>query len=322
MRLSVAAALVAVLLAASHLRADYDAPTFEDLARDSTAIVDATVVAISEEGHATLHIHKHLIGKDAPTTLVGIGLRCTQQLKDLIQPRGRYVLCLNGDKLFEAAARFHTREIAGKVEYEYRDWRHPGKNHWLEPVRFAEVLRVARAVRLQLSDDDDDPVKPLKSTIKCFVRNETDKPLVMPQGYTELTCLMAGGVMLGPMRAVDPPKPKSAGTVGDPARPTIEIAPGKEERLFELPLDEILIKDRSAPKWRWSWMLRPEPPLSPVHKWREPGFHDHVAFQVDVNLSANLRAALPFYLLGETRPGEFARSNRALLKVKPASSGE
>ncbi|MBC7817914.1 MAG: hypothetical protein IAG10_13565 [Planctomycetaceae bacterium] len=322
----VLAALFVVLMAAPNLRADYDPPTFEDLARDSTAIVDATVVSVSEEGHATLQIHKHLLGKEAPTLLVGIDLTCTPDrnlLKDFLRPNNRYVLCLRDNKVFESGARFHVRETDGKVEYEYRDWRFPSKNHWMEPARFAEVLRAARAVRLELSDEVYDPVLPSKATIKCFVRNETDKPMVMPKGYSESTWLTAGGVTLAQRRATDlPSKPTSAGKVDRPARPTIEIPPGKEVLLFELPLDEILIKDRSAPKWRWDWMRRPAPPLSPIHLWRKPGYQFAAVFQVDVNLFAKAAVGPPDYLPEKVLPGEFARSNRVTLKVKPTSTAE
>ena len=307
-----------VPMTAASLRADYVEPTFEDLARDSTAIVDASVVTISEEGHVTLKIHKHLLGKDAPATLVGFHTSRDpdRKLRDFVMPKSRYVLCLHENKLFEEGARFHAREIDGKVEYEYRDWRHPAKNHWMEPARFAEVLRVARAVRLELSEEVYDPVEPSKATIKCFVRNETDKPIVLPEGYSEFTLLAGGPVTLrGRSAREQQSKPSSAGKVDPPARPTIEIPPGKEELLFELSLDEILIKDRSAPKWSWDWMRRPEPPLSPIHKWRKPGYHEATGFQVEVNLSAKVGVVPSEFHSKDPVPGELARSNRVALKV-------
>ena len=61
MKLVFAVSLFAVLIAPYGTRADYDRPTFEELARESTAIVAATVVEFSQDGHAKLEIHRHLL---------------------------------------------------------------------------------------------------------------------------------------------------------------------------------------------------------------------------------------------------------------------
>jgi hypothetical protein len=316
MRFLCAVVLSFVLASPSRCAAE-ELPTFEDLARKSTAIIDATVVAVSAEGHASLTIHKHISGRDAPNLLVGIALNGTpdRTLKDFLMPKSRYVLFLQMNKLFDAGARFHVRESGGKLEYEYRDWRRAGKTVWMTPSRFAEVLRVARAVRLELSDEVYDPVKATKATIKCFVRNESDQPLVLPSGYSKITDLAGNGIWLrqgiGGGERSNPPKLECEN------ERMIEIAPGKEGLLFELSLDEILLKNPDSSKWRWDWPRRSSPPSSPVFRAQTGNYQDNIDFQVYVNLSGDEEAQRRVFMGLDTRndPGDIATSNRARLVI-------
>ena len=80
----------------------------------------------------------------------------------------------------------------------------------------------------------------------------------------------------------------------------LTIARGKEQKLFELSLAEILVPQRGkegpAGKWGWDWGRRPEPPQSPIHKWREPGYEESARFFVEVKTNHGKAASEPVTL--------------------------
>ncbi len=84
------------------------------------------------------------------------------------------------------------------------------------------------------------------------------------------------------------------------------VEPGKEQVVFELPLDDILLPAGKADAaWRWDWPRRLAPPPSPLYKQRSQGFVDRVAFTATVKL-------------GDVE----ATSDEAVLKVKASKSGD
>ena len=44
--------------------------------------------------------------------------------------------------------------------------------------------------------------------------------------------------------------------------------------------------DKPDGDWRWDWMRRPEPPRSPVHNYRKPGYVDKAEFRAEVMVGA------------------------------------
>jgi hypothetical protein len=137
--------ILAVVLACSTSRdvsADYDPPPFEAIAQGSTAIVDATVLELTSEGHAKLKIHRYLKGKEAPATLTGIFLTCDSRLPRILKAGTRYILCIRGSQLFEELTYYPIRERDGRLECHYRDSR-SGIASWMTIARFAEKLETA-----------------------------------------------------------------------------------------------------------------------------------------------------------------------------------
>lgn len=152
------------------------------------------------------------------------------------------------------------------------------------------------SVNLVLSERGLNPAKP-KGNLKCVVRNDTSKPVEVPVGYDgEQVLLRSGQLTLHP-----------AFSIRDRASPNQEsrlkmavLRPGQEQVVFELPLARILRLDEQADKeWRWNWPRRPEPPRSPIHRWRQPGFNPQAIFQAKVTVG-----------------GEGVLSNTAMLQVK------
>ena len=69
--------------------------------------------------------------------------------------------------------------------------------------------------------------------------------------------------------------------------------------IFDLPLGDILKGERKTNSpWRWSWMKRQAPPLTPIHK-RGPGYVDRATFLATVEVR-----------------GQTLKSNAAVLEVK------
>ena len=154
------------------------------------------------------------------------------------------------------------------------------------------------SVSLVLSEETYDPTKPSTGVIKCVVKNGTAAAVRVPEEYdAEQVLLMSGGLTLYPApRARSETKPVD----GESAKPML-LEPGEERVVFELPLDEILLKDdESRKKWRWDWRRRPEPPRSPIHRWRRLGYNATATFLVNIKFGR-----------------EIVRSNSVELKVTP-----
>jgi hypothetical protein len=130
------------------------------------------------------------------------------------------------------------------------------------------------SVRLSFSVEEYDPSKPSQAVMKCVVSNNSYLPLHVPVGFD-------GGYVRVQSGLLTLSKNKRA-------KEDVQLAwvePGQQQVVFELPLDDILLKtgERDA-AWRWDWPRRPEPPRSPIHPYRKPGFLDQASFSVSLDL--------------------------------------
>src|SRR5437660_6965872 len=124
----------------------------------------------------------------------------------------------------------------------------------------------------------------------CGVHKGTNQAIEVPVGYGGRGVSVTGGAVTL-YRRLQP---------GEEGVKFVRVEPGKERVVFELPLGDILKGEgkRDSP-WRWSWMRRPEPPLTPIHKYRKPGYVDRATFLATVEVR-----------------GQTLKSNEAVLKVK------
>jgi hypothetical protein len=163
-----------------------------------------------------------------------------------------------------------------------------------DPVKLKAMDRKV-TVRLSFSTEEYDPSKPSKATMKCVVQNNSPSPVHVPVGFDGGYIRIQSGLLtLG----------KGKKTKEDVKLDWVE--PGQEQVIFELSLDEVLqgTGERKGP-WLWNWQRRPEPPRSPIHKYRKPGFVDQASFTVSLDLG-----------------GYTLTSEGAVLKVKSAEIQE
>lgn len=167
----------------------------------------------------------------------------------------------------------------------------------------AYIAKQPIAVRLIIPNEVFDPDNPSDNVIRCIVRNNTKKPVELPDGYASGT--LRGEIDEG--RALVLRERNAAETK------KVQVLPGSEALLFELPLQEILLKPFPAngeSNWEWKWDMAPRlmdvrslpaPPESPIG---ESGNWHSVTFYVE----------LPFWK-SETETG-WVESNHAILRVK------
>ncbi len=130
------------------------------------------------------------------------------------------------------------------------------------------------SVLVSFSVEEYDPKTPSKAVMKCVVRNDTPTGLHVPVGFDGGYVRVKGGSLT---------LYKSKKDQGDVKLVWVES--GKEQVIFELPLDDILPGTRKGDSpWYWSWDRRPAPPTSPIHKNREKGFVDQASFTVSLDL--------------------------------------
>src|SRR5262249_6081178 len=137
------------------------------------------------------------------------------------------------------------------------------------------------AVRLIIPNEVFDPDNPSDNLIRCIVRNNTKAPVELLEGYSSGT--LRAEIEEGRVLVLHERTPVEAKGV--------KILPGNDALLFELPLQEILLKPASANDagtwvWRWDTGPRimdirslPEAPASPVG---ENGNWRSVTFQVEL----------------------------------------
>lgn len=84
---------------------------------------------------------------------------------------------------------------------------------------------------------------------------------------------------------------RAQGPSQDAAIKWVKLAAGKEQVVFEQPLDEILLRQRlrGAP-WYWEWPLRPAPPPSPLFS-RRGGFVKEIPFTARVTAGAAMHSS-------------------------------
>jgi hypothetical protein len=149
------------------------------------------------------------------------------------------------------------------------------------------------SVRLSFSVEEYDPSKPSQAVMKCVVHNDSYRPIHVPVGFD-------GGYVRVQSGFLTLSKNKRA-------KEDVQLAwvePGQQQVVFELPLDDILLRtgERDA-AWHWGWPRRPEPPRSPIHQYRQPGFVAQATFSVSLDVG-----------------GSTLTSEDATLKVKPGDA--
>ena len=150
------------------------------------------------------------------------------------------------------------------------------------------------SARLSFSVEPFDPSRPSGAVVKCVVRNDTPTAIHVPVGYDGgYVRLQAGQLSLRKIR------------VGKDDMRLAWVEPGQEQVIFELPLDDLLrVAPGGEPAWVWDWPRRPEPPRSPIHKYRQPGFVDEASFAVSLDVGTSM-----------------LKSEAATLKVKSRGGG-
>jgi hypothetical protein len=163
------------------------------------------------------------------------------------------------------------------------------------------------AVALSLSVDEYDPSTPTTAVIKCVLRNDGDQAVQVPASYDgkrirlESTSRLVlnrmkvddldrlerkTAVLKGKLAASDDPDMivalahELADTIKSrnelQSQRLIRLESGKEHVVFELSLDDLLLRGRTTDgAFKWSWSLRPAPPRSPIYG--QAGSQDLVA---------------------------------------------
>jgi hypothetical protein len=147
------------------------------------------------------------------------------------------------------------------------------------------------SIELSLSVTEFDPYTPSKGVVRCVLHNNGKQAVQAPAAYDGRTVVLHGGQV-----DLRPRKP-----LGKDDVKTVAVEPGKDQVLFELSLDDILKGNRRDGDWSWDWPRRPEPPLSPIHKYRQVGYVDEAGFQAQLTVGT-----------------ERITSNTVVLKVKPS----
>src|SRR5262249_44396208 len=141
--------------------------------------------------------------------------------------------------------------------------------------------------RLSFSVEEYDPSAASRAVMRCVARNDTAEAVEVPVGYDgERIRVQSGQLTLSKMK-----------TKGEGDANLVRVEPGKEQVVFELPLDQVRggARGRAAPG-RGAWPRRPEPPRSPVHKYRQPGFVDRSAFSATLTVGTQTVISDPVVL--------------------------
>jgi hypothetical protein len=142
------------------------------------------------------------------------------------------------------------------------------------------------SVRLSFSVEEYDPSAASQAVLRCVARNDTAEAVEVPVGYDgERVRVQSGQLTLyRRMR-------------GEADVELVRVEPGKEEVVFELPLDQVLGgKNGPADPWRWDWPRRPEPPRSPVLKYRQPGYVGRATFAATLKVGSQAATSDPVVL--------------------------
>jgi len=131
-------------------------------------------------------------------------------------------------------------------------------------------------VDLELSVESYDPRKPA-GTLTCVVNNRSTEEIRSPGDYDGRTLIIYGGGKTH----------RQTSRLWRPIRkakaqlPVVTIGPGEREPVLEISLKDLLTfrEGRSRDReWAWNWPNRTEPPKTPIHGWRRPGFEESASF--------------------------------------------
>jgi hypothetical protein len=139
--------------------------------------------------------------------------------------------------------------------------------------------------------EEYDPSTPSKAVVRCVVKNDSGIPIHVAVGFDGgYIRVEAGQVRLS-----------RAERFPDDVKLTW-VEPRHEQVVFELPLDELLSgKQGKDAAWRWDWERHPEPPRSPIHAYRKPGFVEGAPFVVSLTLGDSTLISEPAIL--NVKPG-------------------
>lgn len=158
-------------------------------------------------------------------------------------------------------------------------------------------------VTVRLSVETYDPAKPA-GTLTCLVKNRSPKAIYLPVEYGSRRLVLYGGGKTHRSRS-HLWKPSQPGVDSSPAtKPRmLQIDPGETTAVFEVSLEEILTpkfgRDR---RWAWNWPNRMEPPRTPIHGWRRPGYEENAGFAVELQIGKDKYKSEPAVL--GVRPGK------------------
>ena len=140
------------------------------------------------------------------------------------------------------------------------------------------------SIELSVSVAEYDPNTPSTAVMTCVLHNNSKQTVMAPVGYDWETVVLQSGLL----------------TLQRGKRDVklVAVDPGKDQVVFELPLDDILMQGTPKDKgWNWQWFRRQAPPLSPIHKYRgTPGFEEMAEFRAEVQVGADKIASGPAVL--------------------------
>lgn len=107
------------------------------------------------------------------------------------------------------------------------------------------------------------------SVIACYVRNITEKPIVLPAvfGSFRMTLFGQGATHRWPCRLWFRYRSSHQKYI---------VEPHGEVKIFEEKISSLLNPDRK--EWGWIWEAHPSPPKSPAHKGYKQGYESSVTF--------------------------------------------
>lgn len=141
---------------------------------------------------------------------------------------------------------------------------------WRYVGRLQALPREPLVLRVRLNGPTINPKNLGDQTITISVKNAGKETVQVPSTYDGRVVRLVGRgrdhFWASRLRPSEPP-----------AQTLVPLEPEQERVLLEVPLTQILRRDK---RWHWDWGAHPVPPQSPIHRWREMGFEGDVLFYV------------------------------------------
>jgi hypothetical protein len=139
---------------------------------------------------------------------------------------------------------------------------------------------------IRLSVDSYDPGHP-QGTLTCLLKNDSRGAVFVPGEYDgrQLVIYGRGKTHRAESWLWKPYRPGTDLKPEESVAPELRIDPGETKAVLELSLKEILTPRTGANRsWAWNWPNRTEPPKTPIHGWRRPGFEENASFYAEIQL--------------------------------------